>query len=79
MAERVLDLRAYTALCGDYSVHLLGKLEQMSSGEKLKVYVAKSSAGLLKESVKAITSAGLAELAGEGEEGDAYYVILVKR
>ena len=79
MAEHVLDMRDYTALCGDYSVHILGKLEQMKSGEKLKIYVAKSEASLLKESVEAVTSAGLAELAGEGEEGDAYYVILVKK
>ncbi len=79
MVERVLDLRSFTTLCGDYSVHILGKLEEMSPGERLKVVVVKDAADLLRDSIEAVKAAGIAEPLEEGEEDGAYYVVLAKK
>ncbi len=76
MAETVLDLRSLSTLCGDYSVHILEKLEELGSGERLKVIVPLEQRELLRESVSMIEASGAARVAGEGVEDDSYYVVL---
>jgi len=79
MEEKVLDLRSYTTLCGDYSVHILSALEELPEGARLRVIVPKDAQDLLEEAVENIVAAGVAEKAGEGVEDGAYYVILRRK
>lgn len=74
-----LDLTKLTALCGDFSVHVLNKLEGLKLGERLVVKVRKDDKDLLEAAVSAVRDAGIAKPVEEGEEGEIFYVILEKQ
>jgi len=78
-AEKVLDLRGFTTLCGDYSVHILSALEELPEGARLRVVAPASARELLEEAVENVLAAGLAEKTGEGEDDGSYYVVLRRR
>ena len=76
--EKVLDLRSYTTLCGDYTVHIVSALEELPSGGRLRVLAPRDSKDLLLEAAENIESAGLAKRVTQGEEEDAAYIVLEK-
>lgn len=76
MAEGILDLRSLSTLCGDYSVHILERLEELGEGERLKVVVPLERRELLRESVAMIEASGAARVVDEGVENGSYYVVL---
>jgi len=74
-----LDLTKLTALCGDFSVHILTKLESLGKGDRLTVKIKKEDRELLEVAISAIRDAGVAEPVEEGEEGEVFYIVLEKR
>ena len=76
--EEVLDLRDLTTLCGDYTVHLLSALERLGRGGRLRVLVAPEEAEELRMAARSLVDAGVARIVEEGEDGDAFYVVLEK-
>ncbi|HIQ23820.1 MAG TPA: hypothetical protein EYH50_02085 [Pyrodictium delaneyi] len=74
-----LDLTKLTALCGDFSVHILTKLEGLRKGDRLTVRIKKEDRELLEAAISSIRDAGVAEPVEEGEEGDVFYIVLEKR
>ncbi len=79
MAERLLDLRGLTALCGDPSVHILEALEQLEPGERLRVVAPSEMAEELRRAARSLEGAGIARLVDEGPEDGAYSVVLERR
>lgn len=78
MAEKVLDLRSYTTLCGDYTVHIVSALEELPPGGRLRVLAPRESRDLLLEAAENIEAAGIARKIEDGADNDAAYIVLEK-
>jgi TusA-related sulfurtransferase len=74
--EKTLDLRGFTTLCGDYSVHIMTALEELPPGGKLKIVAPKQAKDLLRDAVENVLATGAAEKLDEGEDSESYYVVL---
>jgi hypothetical protein len=75
MPERVVDLRSYTTLCGDPSVHILEALEE-AGDETVRVIASAKEAEEVRRAVVSLVAAGLAEKIGEEKRGDELHILL---
>ena len=78
MREEVLDFRSLSTLCGDYTVHILEKLEELERGGRLRVVASAEERDLVKAAVETITANRLARLVEERELDGVLEVVLEK-
>jgi TusA-related sulfurtransferase len=79
VSEEVLDFTSYTAVCGDYSVHILEAIERAEKGRRIRIVVPATDAEDVRSVLESLAQDGVVSLASEECSGDKCVFVVEKR